>query len=299
MKKKNKEPDIIENGQDTTGEASEAQQQQQNQQAAREETTAELQNKKYKYILTKKEAKKHEKRRKVVIILLIFLLITLLFGGTVYAMLSFIEYNSFKVLIDREGSNILSLSNSGDFAYPSEVLSLGGPKYMDNITLMDIYHRIPEFEAVDGSFTKGEEHAKYLAATFYLKNVSEETQIFTEAILLSDITKGVDDAIRIMVIRDGDRQIYAKSAADGNPEEVVPGRYFTTDGVSNSKGDVWMATPFSSPVHAFYNSGLILKPGEVKKYTLLVWLEGWDPECVDDRLGGTIKVEFYFSQEKQ
>jgi len=33
-----------------------------------------------------------------------------------------------------------------------------------------------------------------------------------------------------------------------------------------------------------------LEPGEVDKFTVVIWLEGEDPECMNDILGGTIEM---------
>ena len=48
--------------------------------------------------------------------------------------------------------------------------------------------------------------------------------------------------------------------------------------------------PVPLPVHL---DGQIW-PGEVDKYTVVIWLEGEDPECVNDILGGTIEMMFKF-----
>ena len=39
------------------------------------------------------------------------------------------------------------------------------------------------------------------------------------------------------------------------------------------------------------------KPGDVHEYTLVLWVEGSDPECTDNILGGEFKVEMQFYSE--
>ena len=39
------------------------------------------------------------------------------------------------------------------------------------------------------------------------------------------------------------------------------------------------------------------KPGDIDRYTLVVWLEGDDPECVDAILGGEIKMHMEIRNE--
>jgi hypothetical protein len=33
------------------------------------------------------------------------------------------------------------------------------------------------------------------------------------------------------------------------------------------------------------------QPGEVDKYTVVIWLEGNDPECINDIIGGELKMQ--------
>ena len=39
------------------------------------------------------------------------------------------------------------------------------------------------------------------------------------------------------------------------------------------------------------------KPGDVDKITIFIWLEGDDPECVDNILGGEIKMHMEIAEE--
>lgn len=250
----------------------------------------------YKYLIKNRQVRQHTRRRKIVVVLLIFLGITILLGGGTFGVISFLQYNNFKVLVDKQGMNILTLSNKREFSNRSEILSLEGPRFMDNVTLMDIYRNIPEIKATEGNFGK-RDTMKYMASTFFLKNISDSDQVYSETIIIDDITKNVDEAIRIMVIREDEMTVYAKKSASGEPEEVVPGQFFTKEGVPGAEEDIWFSTPFQSPKHAFYNSGIALASGEVKRYTIIVWLEGEDPECTDPILGGTIRMELQFTQQ--
>jgi hypothetical protein len=37
------------------------------------------------------------------------------------------------------------------------------------------------------------------------------------------------------------------------------------------------------------------EPGQVKKFSVVMWLEGYDPDTDDDVLGGRIKLQMNFS----
>ena len=39
------------------------------------------------------------------------------------------------------------------------------------------------------------------------------------------------------------------------------------------------------------------KPGDINKYTVVVWIEGTDPDCTDNILGGEFKAYMNFSSE--
>ena len=39
------------------------------------------------------------------------------------------------------------------------------------------------------------------------------------------------------------------------------------------------------------------KPGDIDKYTIVLWIEGSDPECNDNILGGEIKISMNFVSE--
>jgi hypothetical protein len=250
---------------------------------------------KYRYLIKNREVRKHMKHRKAVMIMIVFLAVTILLGGGVYGMLSLLQYNNLKVLVDKEGMFIMSLSHDMKFSNPSEVISLGGPRYMDNITLMDIYSLIPEIEAAEGPYARSKE-INCIAATFYLKNITKEDHLYRETMVFEEITKDIDEAIRIMIIRNGEKTVYAKKKKDGDIEEVVPGEYFTEDGKNIPDAQPWMTVPFISRERAYYETGLSLAAGEIVKYTVMIWLEGNDPECVDDILGGTLKMRMEFTQ---
>jgi len=53
-------------------------------------------------------------------------------------------------------------------------------------------------------------------------------------------------------------------------------------------------TPFTNAVTVtdFVREDFVI--GEVDKYTVVIWLEGEDPECVNDILGGELKMSMNF-----
>ena len=39
------------------------------------------------------------------------------------------------------------------------------------------------------------------------------------------------------------------------------------------------------------------RPGDIDKYTVVIWIEGNDPDCVDDIIGGEVKLHMNLSEE--
>ena len=39
------------------------------------------------------------------------------------------------------------------------------------------------------------------------------------------------------------------------------------------------------------------KVGDIDKYTIVIWVEGDDPECTDDLIGGEIKMHMTLTEE--
>ena len=40
-----------------------------------------------------------------------------------------------------------------------------------------------------------------------------------------------------------------------------------------------------------------IKPGEIDRYSIVVWLEGNDPECIDDIIGGEMKIAMVITEK--
>ncbi len=284
----------------------------------------------YKYVIENQKVRRQAKHRKVVSIVGVVLLIAIAAIGIFYGAYTAVEINSFKVFIDSSGSKVLSLSSNSTFAYGTEQLEIGGPDVMDNTTLasgkslinatpvQDRLAEILEMESFNSAKTD-----KFIAATFYLKNVTANAQQYNEVMNLRSSTLNLETAVRVMLIRKRasedyyEVEIYAKYDVNENgehvPELAVPlqksiygklSMKTVIDGegkekveISQNNDEAWLATDFFSDEHIFYNKGFDLAPLETIKYGIIIWLEGWDKDCVDDKLAGTIRMDFAFEQK--
>ena len=126
----------------------------------------------------------------------------------------------------------------------------------------------------------------YIAYSFYLINESEGSVDLNFNINITNSSNSVESAIRIMVIEDYDKvtvsmkddgdEIYVDDTPDDAkiPEEYL--KYFTDDSVC--KTEIANFRPF-----------------DIKKFTLLVWLEGYDRECDERIKSGRLRLNFSFS----
>ncbi|MGN0771420.1 MAG: hypothetical protein ACI4MI_02415 [Christensenellales bacterium] len=270
-------------------------------------------------IIRNKTVEEKMKRRTVSKWIALLLLIALLITGSVWGVLSLIDYNSMKISINKDSTG-LALSETADFSKPATMLDMKGPDVMEAMTYSDI--------RIDSeTITKEGPHGSsgYIAYTVFLKNVADYKSLkYKTAITLPKAAKDVDKAIRIMVVtyRDGqepDIKVYAEAKAPDTPEYIA---YNSDDfelqqpitlsmlnaGKGGFEGAIQLSSNKTQPFLGYvegswdYHIDLIqgqdLGPSEVVKYMVIMWLEGSDAQCKDDILGGYCTVEIEFTVEE-
>ncbi len=162
----------------------------------------------------------------------------------------------------------ISMSETADFANPTSRLTVNTIKRTTNISIEDI-----PWDTVDEG--DGDKSGKdYIAYSFYIRNGGIEDVDCGVNLNVDYKSKGAENAVRLAVILDGDRTIYAMPAADGGPE---PG-----------------TVPFASDTLVMESTLSDFKIDEIHKYTIVMWLEGDDPECVNDIIGGSVRFSMDF-----
>ncbi len=170
-----------------------------------------------------------------------------------------------------DGHRGLILSETSDFSNTTALLNAEAVENMDNITYAWLPNDLTE---TDGSHNGD----NYLCYTFYVKNTGTEDIDYRAFIDIEYVKLNVDHAVRVQLYRNEEFDVYAKPAADGSAE-VDP--EFET-------------TPFVDPNTVCDYVRSDFKVDEVDKYTVVCWLEGEDPECVNDILGGELKMSMFF-----
>lgn len=202
------------------------------------------------------------------LLLIIILSIVYLFLYIVY------DGGRFTVSLDKNMSNRKNvfLSEDGNLKSKTRKLSADTIDYMDNISIK----WLPE--NLDTEATGAHNGNNYIAYTFYVVNAGEETVNYWYEIDIDDTIKNVDEAIRIMIYRNGKQTVYAKR--NNTTKKREPGtKKFVSDEI------------------AVLEQRKKMKPDTKDRFTIVVWLEGDDPECKNDLLGGEIKMHMDITEE--
>ena len=137
--------------------------------------------------------------------------------------------------------------------------------------------KIDEAIATDGNYADPD--YKYIAYTLYIQNIGDETCDVNMNATIVSLQKGLDGAMRFLVIED----------------ETLEKMYMKPDTVETEYVDMPEAEHFVSDITIMNGEITNFKPYQIKKYTIIVWLEGQDPDCTDEILGGRIKLRLLFS----
>lgn len=139
-----------------------------------------------------------------------------------------------------------------------------------NIAADDLPNNLDE---IDGSHNG----KNYVAYTFYIRNAGKEDLSYNAKLKIASASKGVEKAARVRVYRNGEATTYAAPAANGGNEA----------GCEN----------FESDEVVCHLTNDAFKVGYVDKYTVVIWLDGDDPECIDNIIGGAVEFAMDFDSD--
>lgn len=131
----------------------------------------------------------------------------------------------------------------------------------------------------------------YLAYTFYLSNNGSETLDYNSTLKMTGVAKSADEAIRIMVYKNGEPTVYGKVNLDGS-DPVLAEETFEYNVPFK---DVDISDKGKQEEVVFSKKNESFAPGDIDKYTIVTWIEGEDPECIDDIMGGYCKLMWFFN----
>lgn len=151
----------------------------------------------------------------------------------------------------------------------------------------------------------------YFAYTFYVRNEGEEAVGYEWQMRMRNETQALSQATWVMLFQDGEMEFFAKANADGEVE-ALPAKDDDTRGFLGKPlsqflkdpeqyeliralggAEYYRALPKLWESETVVTSGARsqMQPMEVHKYTVVIWLEGDDPDCTDDLIGGNMGLE--------
>ena len=219
---------------------------------------------------TIKKRKKAFLKTKVVIglLILVFLLIFTILGIV-------FNVNKFTITLDnklQDEKGIILYSDPNEKAHQRKLFA-SALNDMDNIS----YDWIPKdvHTSSNGGSHNGD---NYIAYTFYIENEGEVSVNYWYSIIIDDVIKRVDEAVRVIVFLNDEETVYAK--------------------INNETGEAEKNT------ETFYKDDVVVlksrndfKVGDVDKFTIVIYLEGDDPDCLNDIIGGEIKMHMEIREE--
>ncbi len=219
--------------------------------------------------LSTQKVRRERKARRIIIVTLLLILLLLIL---LYFAIGIIYNNgNFSITLDKNlyfDKGLIIYDDPEYKVYRSELLA-PSPNMFDNIS----YKWLPEdMDQQNGGSHNGK---NYLAYTFFVENTGDSVSDYWNEVIIDDVIRNVDSAIRIRVYRNGQPTTYATLAANGEAEPNT--------------------TPFVSESVVARSYIDNFKPGDIDRYTIALWIEGSDPECTDNILGGEFKVRMDFN----
>lgn len=237
---------------------------------------------------TANEVKQYRKVRKIVpavigvilALLIIVYIISLLFS----------KYGSFTVKITNLNDHkySLSLAENERFANPVSILNANAIKDATNIDGNTLPSNLND--------TNGEHNGEnYVAYTFYVKNTGSLELTYNYRVQISRMTSGIDAAIRVRLFY---TPFYFKAETD---QYDLNGHYTDFAKAKTGGNGEPEIDPYDRKMTNFLSSGTVTEgtvtgfaPGDISKVTVVIWIEGNDPDCTDDLIGGEFKIDMLF-----
>lgn len=205
------------------------------------------------------------------------------------------------------------LSDTKDFKEPSARLYGTPVEDAPNISVIDI--------PVDVDDKDGSHNGKdYFAHTFYLAKRGDGTVDYRYTLSINSESLNCSTAAWVLLFCDGKPTLYAKANTETGKTEFLPAKgatdkagrplaydpdklFFLEDLPKNQyeavKGETdqgYRLKPYAFESDTVVTSQIVknVKKDEVHKYTVVIWLEGDDPDCTNELIGSHIGLQMDF-----
>lgn len=196
------------------------------------------------------------------------------------------------------------LSETEDFSNPTTHLFCEPAEEVPCISISHIPADIDSYE--------GTHNANYFAYTFFMRNEGVSTVSYDWSMDLNSESLQLSEAVWVMIFEDGEMTFFAKENSQGTAEALpafgddsrgyinLPLMDVNADPESQYQviAQNGRLTYYRVVPKRFVNDRTIamgtkedVAPMETHKYTVVIWLEGDDPECTDELVGGHVGME--------
>ena len=181
----------------------------------------------------------------------------------------------------------------------------------ENVPCVSISHLPDTLDTIDGAH-----NASYFAYTFYCRNEGESTVDYEWQLNLNSESNNLPAACWVMIFEDGEMTFYARRNVETGLEEALPAfdddsrgyigkplgqfakypdkQYQTIEEGNGYTYERVIPIPFVTNTVVAQGIQEEVAPMEVHKYTVVIWLEGDDPDCNDELIGGHLGMDFHF-----
>ena len=227
-------------------------------------------------------------------------------GVTTFTIAAFLGHNVGSFTVSLESKNVqLTLSEKSNFDTRSSFLRVNQVPEFQEFTYRDFEKYgddVIDSDQTDVTLGENDNNKlNFLKYTFFIKNVGTDSAKYDLSLLIkenvaSEDGRTLDDTVRVMVYENGDSNVYAKRLTvphldeNGQPDYSAP--------ISVDKPDSTPEYPFEGYAKMFVSSTEVMsehsveiKVGEVKRYTIVTWLEGFrSSNDVNAPIGASIKL---------
>ena len=207
-------------------------------------------------------------------------------------------------LSDRMFREGFTLSETADFAQTTTHLFAQPAIDVPCISLRQI--------PADINAGDGQKNQSFFAYTFYIRNAGESTVGYEWEIELNSESRNISEAAWVMVFQEDEMNLFAKARKDGTVEALPAmdddtrgypdmelfeslketGQYQLIRQQGNRSYYRMIPKNFLSDYLVTQGERTNMAPMETHRYTIVIWLEGDDPDCTDDLIGGHLGLSF-------
>lgn len=230
--------------------------------------------------------------------LLVAILCTSLLAGFIVLVAFFGSYmGTFVISLSDDTVDLgISLSENSSFVDSSSRLFVNPLVSASPTSFINV--DFEEGVQIDGNIPD-EEKKNYIGYSFYIRNTGNIAVNVALSLETVKVKRNVDDAVRIAIIEDGvvdeDSNLSSRSSKlfikEGKNKDERTCSLMISDELAR----------YESFEKAYFDDKFLgeyiienFKPGDVHKYTLFIWLEGWDLDCNDDIKDGQLKMKMSF-----